>query len=532
MDLLASMWIGYPPEPSRQDSALSNNEDLTHRSGATNLWMPPEGQSGMPRHSTNATLTRPASSESLETLPRTQTIHPPSLTGPSAKIDSDRRSKPEGKSSSFRTDIQGLRALAVTLVILAHAKLPHFSGGFVGVDVFFVISGYVITGVLIRQSDAPFRQKISSFYRRRIRRILPASALVLVVTLIATYHWLGPLTGQSLGGDERWASLFSVNWHFIFIGTNYLSSQQPPSVILNYWSLAVEEQFYLVYPLVIYLIWAAFRSKHRHIMLIASLVVIVATSAVWCAVQTKVDPVAAYYSPFTRVWELALGGLIAVLPVTLSRSGRRGNALLGWAAALLGWIALAVIVISALVFNDSTSYPGVAVWWPVGATALLLLVGKSRSCVGPELLLSRRPLVFIGEISFGLYLWHYPLLMIPMQYSSSSEISVISRLELIGLAFILAVTSYYLFENRIRRSKWLDRRRMATYAVGIGLILVVWVATGLATNPVTLGAGTSAAGTPAVPNSLSNLLDQINRSKLRTSLPDVLYPSLNFFRQQ
>ena len=101
-------------------------------------------------------------------------------------------SKPEGKSSSFRTDIQGLRALAVTLVILAHAKLPHFSGGFVGVDVFFVISGYVITGVLIRQSDAPFRQKISSFYRRRIRRILPASALVLVVTLIAT----GPLAGS------------------------------------------------------------------------------------------------------------------------------------------------------------------------------------------------------------------------------------------------------------------------------------------------------------------------------------------------
>ena len=146
----------------------------------------------------------------------------------------------------------------------------------------------------------------------------------------------------------------------------------------------MEEQFYLVYPLVIYLIWAAFRSKHRHIMLIASLVVIVATSAVWCAVQTKVDPVAAYYSPFTRVWELALGGLIAVLPVTLSRSGRRGNALLGWAAALLGWIALAVIVISALVFNDSTSYPGVAVWWPVGATALLLLVGKSRSPCGPR----------------------------------------------------------------------------------------------------------------------------------------------------
>ena len=148
----------------------------------------------------------------------------------------------------FRPDVQGLRAVAVVLVVLFHAHVPGLTGGYVGVDVFFVISGFVITGVLLRERAATGSTSILSFYGRRLRRIIPAATLVIIAAVVASYAVLGPLSGNQTAVDTRWASVFLINIHFASVGTNYLSSQLPPSVLQNYWSLAVEEQFYLVYP--------------------------------------------------------------------------------------------------------------------------------------------------------------------------------------------------------------------------------------------------------------------------------------------
>lgn len=375
-------------------------------------------------------------------------------------------------TNSFRRDVQGLRALAVFLVVLAHARIARFAGGYIGVDVFFVISGYVITGLLTREGGRGVGHKLSCFYARRIRRILPAATLALIATLIATYHWLGDLSGRNLAVDERWASLFAANWRFIDVKTNYLQSLQPPSVILHFWSLAVEEQFYLVFPVVVFGIWAVAPVRYRRSALVALSVVVIIISAVWCAIQTNSDPVAAYYSPFTRFWELSLGALIAVLPDSFQVPSQALK-------AAAGWIALTVIVASAVFFTDKTSYPGVAVWWPVGATAIILLVGRDRSGIGPELLLETRTANFVGDISYSLYLWHFPILMIPMQYSVTGNISVTSRLELIAASVLIATISYYLVENPLRRYKPLADKTAVTFLMGAALIATIWLATGL-----------------------------------------------------
>jgi peptidoglycan/LPS O-acetylase OafA/YrhL len=360
----------------------------------------------------------------------------------------------------------------VILVILAHAKLLHLDGGFVGVDVFFVISGFVITGLLVREEELRIRHKLLTFYTRRIRRIMPAATLTLIVTLWMTYHWLGVFAGRTLGTDERWASLFSANWRFIEVKTNYFASQQPPSVILHFWSLAVEEQFYLVFPIFVFLIWALRATARRRPTLLCCLVVIIAASAGWCAYQTHVDPISAYYSPFTRVWELGLGAFTLLLPKSIRVPGRLMN-------SLISWMAFTAIIASAVLFTDGTSYPGAAVWWPVGATALVLWAGKSRSGTGAELLLARRPAMFVGDISYSLYLWHYPILMIPMQYAVSASISTGSRIELVAIAFALAVASYYLVENPIRRSKRLACSAVLTLTMALALIASVWLASAL-----------------------------------------------------
>jgi len=207
----------------------------------------------------------------------------------------------------FRPDVQGLRAVAVTLVVLFHAHVPGLGGGYVGVDVFFVISGFVITGVLLREHASTGSTSILHFYGRRVRRILPAATLVIIAAVIASYALLGPVSGGQTAGDARWASLFLINVHFASTGTNYLSSQLPPSVLQNYWSLAVEEQFYLIYPTIFLVVaWLSRRLGLRRGLGIVLGVAVVA-SFVDSIVQTSGNPTAAFFSPFPRVWMRARG---------------------------------------------------------------------------------------------------------------------------------------------------------------------------------------------------------------------------------
>ena len=283
------------------------------------------------------------------------TVTGASIEKPSAETADEAGTAPGDRR--FRPDVEGLRAVAVILVVLYHAGFPSLTGGFVGVDVFFVISGFVITGLLLRERASTSKTSILAFYGRRCRRILPAATLVIIVTVVASYVVLGVVFGNPTAIDARWTAVFLANFHFASIGTDYLNANQPPSPLLNFWSLAVEEQFYLVYP-TIFLVVAGLRTRlSLRARLIAVLVPIIVGSLVWSVVQTHANPTAAYYSPLTRAWELALGALIACGTPWLMR-------LRPTIAAGMTWIGLAAIGVAAFAYSGSTPYPGILVAVP------------------------------------------------------------------------------------------------------------------------------------------------------------------------
>jgi peptidoglycan/LPS O-acetylase OafA/YrhL len=369
----------------------------------------------------------------------------------------------------YRGDIQGLRALAVLLVIASHAGVPGMTGGYVGVDVFFVISGFVITGLLWRQPPRRIRDNLAYFYSRRIRRIVPAATLTLVTTVVAARVALGANFDVRLIDDVRWAALFAANFRFIHTSANYFIPGVAPSLVTHFWSLGVEEQFYLCYPLVVFtLTWLAPPSERRR-ALAAFLVLGVVASAYWSAHLTHVAPITAYYSPFTRFWELALGGLMALVPTSWARSTPRLNSALAVAA-------LAVLAVAVWRLNDFSPYPGVLAWMPCAATAVLLITGPASLRGAPATWLSLRPVRYVGDISYSLYLWHYPWLMLPAQMTHPYT-SALARVVEVAGATACAVGSYHLLENPIRRSRRLDGDGVAVAMLLVACVTASIVAT-------------------------------------------------------
>ena len=370
---------------------------------------------------------------------------------------------------TFRPDIQGLRAIAVILVILAHASVPGFEGGYIGVDVFFVISGFVITSLLLRQPPRGVRHNLAYFYARRIRRIVPAATLTLVATTLAAYFLLGTNFVPQLLGDVRWASLFSENFRLIRTGSDYFIPGIAPSLVTHFWSLAVEEQFYLAFPLVVFSLTLMSPLRHRTTSLGVFLVAAIGASAWYSWHLTPISPTVAYYSPFTRFWEIALGALVALLPAAWARRTPHVNTLLGF---------LAMLALAAAVWrlNTMSVYPGVLAWWPCGTTAVLLWTGQASVKGGPATWLSWRPLRYIGDISYSLYLWHYVWLMLPLQMVHPPTSSGARVIEIAG-AFACAVISYHVLENPIRHSKRLDRDGVAVALLLLICIGLSWDAT-------------------------------------------------------
>jgi peptidoglycan/LPS O-acetylase OafA/YrhL len=366
---------------------------------------------------------------------------------------------------SFRPDIEGLRAVAVALVALCHAHVQGLEGGYVGVDVFYVISGFLITSLLLRGVERmPRGAFLRNFYARRVRRLLPAASLTLVLTVFASYHYLGFLRGDEVARDGIWCSAFAANFHFALVGTNYLASQAPPSPLQHFWSLGVEEQFYLVWPSVLLLVVAVGRRVPLRIRLGVVLAAIFTASLIWSVLQTTTNPAWAYFSPLTRAWELAAGAIVAVALPLVSRV----PAAIGTYA---GWLGLLGILTSALLIKTSTPFPGIAALGPVLATSLAIVGGTTASSRGAEALLGTGPFQWLGKLSYSFYLWHWPVLIIASEYRGT-ELSVRRNLVLLLIALGFSVITFVLLEHPIRRWRFLRQRDVLTLVLGCALICV------------------------------------------------------------
>jgi peptidoglycan/LPS O-acetylase OafA/YrhL len=373
----------------------------------------------------------------------------------------------------FRPDVQGLRAIAILLAIVYHADIQPFSGGYVGIEVFFVISGFVITGLLLRERETTGHTSLRSFYGRRARRIIPMATLVIIVTVIVTYHSLGTLVGHQTALDGAWSAVFLANVHFQATDTNYLLSQAPPSPLLNYWSLGVEEQFYIVYPaLFLFLGWWAQRAQRGsfRLRLTVVLVVVIVASYTYSIVFTASNAQSAYFSLLVRSWELALGGLIAVYSPELRRIPQ------AW-AAVASWVGLAVILVTSVTLTPASEYPGALVAIPTLAAGLVIAAGASAPKWGVELLLRRQPFPFLALISFSLYLWHWPILEIAAQRRGVATLPVWDDVLLLVGAGILASLTYRFIENPVRHAKFLVRRKWASLIMGLCLIIATLAVT-------------------------------------------------------
>jgi peptidoglycan/LPS O-acetylase OafA/YrhL len=424
---------------------------------------------------------------------------------------------------TFRPDVEGLRAVAVLLVVLYHAGFPGLSGGYVGVDVFFVISGFVITGVLLRERVASKGNSILAFYGRRCRRIIPAATAVIIATVILSYLFLGVITGNQTAVDARWTSVFLANFHFSSEGTNYLAAQQPPSPLQNFWSLAVEEQFYLVYP-TLFILVAALRTRlSLQVRLAAALTAVIIVSFLLSVIQTGSQPTVAYFSPFTRAWELALGALVAVGTPWLLRVPRL-------VSSLMTWIGLAAIGYSALAFTNLTPYPGSHAAIPVCGTALVIAGGVTAPQWAAESLLKLPPFPWLGRLSYSIYLWHWPILIIAAEAAGQSSLPFHQNIVWLAVSLGAAATTYYLIENPVRHANLTKRSQWAP--IGLGVVLIA-TSVGVATvglNGHAASASTAGAAAPVTfpkgTNPSTVVSDLVHAAPQIRALPSHLTPTL------
>ena len=362
----------------------------------------------------------------------------------------------------FRPDVEGLRAVAIALVVLYHGGLSAISGGYVGVDVFFVISGFVITGLLLRE-QASSSLSIVGFYGRRARRIIPAATVTIVITVTLTYAVLGVISGNLTAIDGRWAALFLANVHFAANGTNYLTAQEPPSPLQNFWSLAVEEQFYFVYPTLFLSVCAVRTRLSLRARLALGLIVVVVISFAWSVSQTASDPTVAYFSPLTRAWELALGALVAVGTGWLLRVPRP-------VGSAMTWVGLAAIGYAAFAFTADTAYPGAPVAVPVLGAALVIAGGTAVPRWGAESFLGVAPCRWLGRLSYSLYLWHWPILILAAEAANKSHLPLSANLPWLAVAVAASIASYHLVEKPVRHASLSVAGRWGP--LGLGVILV------------------------------------------------------------
>ncbi len=370
-------------------------------------------------------------------------------------------SSPPGR----RGDIEGLRAVAVALVVVYHTGANWLGGGFVGVDVFFVISGYLITKLLIDEAEHFGSISLRNFWARRMRRLLPMSLVVVVVTVVFGVFMLEPGRLRELTTVALGAIGFSTNFVLYHTSSEYLLGVTPPSPLQHYWSLAVEEQFYVVWPLVVVGVLKVGRKQWKT-WLLAVVVVSFVASLATSILLTPVNPGGGYYLPQARFWEILLGAALAIAGTRVLQVSERVR-------AIGGWLGLGAIVGSALVFDNSTTFPGSAALVPVVGAALVLVAGGAAR--GPQTALSVWPLQRIGTWSYSLYLWHWPIfVLVEAEFGTPTPLGWVA---LIAISVGLSAITYVRFENPIRVHGWLALRSSRSIAVGFTSVVAVFAVT-------------------------------------------------------
>lgn len=397
--------------------------------------------------------------------------------------------------AKFRPDIEGLRAVAVLGVVLFHAGVPGVGGGFIGVDVFFVISGFLITGLLWREVSTAGTIRLRRFYGARARRLLPASATVGVITAIAAFLLLPPLAIRPVLLDGITSALYVGNCWFFLEATDYFSATDSASPFLHYWSLGVEEQVYLVWPAIILgAAWVIRRTRRRagatgpssKIPYLIILVLIGAASFAAALVITRMWPPAGFFLMPSRAWELAAGGLVALTAGQWSRLSPR-------LAAAAGWLGLGAVVLTCVRLSSSTQYPGIATLVPVLGTALVIGAGCAAPDRGAGRALSLAPMRAIGRVSYSWYLWHWPVLLLAVPLLGH-PLGLTGRLVTVVISAGLAVLTLHYIENPVRLSTAVNSSPGRSLAVGgaatavavcVGMVLLMFV-------PIPVGPGPAA----------------------------------------
>jgi peptidoglycan/LPS O-acetylase OafA/YrhL len=349
----------------------------------------------------------------------------------------------------FRPEIDGLRALAVTLVILCHLQISGFSGGYIGVDIFFVISGFLITNLLINEYQGNLAGAKSgwisfrNFYLRRIKRIVPMALTVIVAALIYSYLNYSQARFSQVRNDAIWASLFGANIHYMQESLNYFQQAQAPSLLQHYWSLAVEEQFYLVFP-AFFLLVSRVKIKAKSWLVAPLVAVSLVSLASLISAITTASPTQSYFSSFDRAYELGIGAILALVLAL-----RKFN-LTSTLSNLLSIAGMALIAFSVLSFDAASRFPGSSALVPTLGTALILfseINSVQLSVVGRTF--ARKPLVYLGKLSYSIYLWHWLVMIIVREQISGSPLLVNTLI--ITATLLLSVVGYKLIEHPIRK---------------------------------------------------------------------------------
>ena len=452
--------------------------------------------------------------------------------GPGEKAKATAGEQPKG--GGFRPDIQGLRAIAVAMVVIYHLYPSALPGGFAGVDVFFVISGYLITGHLWRGYARTGKVGLVDFWGRRARRLVPAAALVLTVTWIVS-RIVEPATQLANTAQQILASaLYFQNWQLSASAVNYLKSDDAATPVQHFWSLSVEEQFYIVWPLFFLIAaflaseFAARRSttgrgarRARRAQARGAVAGVVATALVvaslgYSVYETKANPAAAYFVTTTRMWELGIGGLLAIAPAGLTRPLARQ----GW----LGWLGLGAVVASAFVLTGSMAFPGALALLPVLGAVALIAGGSAAGRYGPARLTSARSMVFIGGISYSLYLWHYPIINLFAGWRGRAP-GLLTGPVIVAAAILLSWLTKTFVEDKVRLAPFIARHKWRSLSVAlVAIVPVALTAVYIAGEPAPwngkLGpnypgaaalAGTHVSAAPVLPPP-----DQISQSLYRT----------------